>query len=43
MNAGNGSFSDFHIWREDFDERLKANTELSKITDAIWREFESYA
>jgi len=39
MNAGNGSFSDFHVWRENFDERLKANQELSKIVESIWREF----
>jgi len=43
MNAGNGSFSDFHIWREDFDERVKANAELNKVTEAIWSEFESNA
>jgi hypothetical protein len=43
MTAGNGSFSDFHIWREDFDERVKANAELNKVTEAIWKEFESNA
>ena len=40
MNAGNGSFSDFHIWRENFDERVKANAELTKVVEAIWGEFE---
>jgi len=43
MTAGNGSFSDFHVWREDFDERVKTNRELSRITEAIWREFELHA
>jgi hypothetical protein len=41
MHAGNGSFSDFHIWRESFDERVRANAELTRVTEAIWREFES--
>lgn len=40
MNGGNGSFSDFHVWRENFEERRKANQELSMITESIWREFE---
>jgi hypothetical protein len=43
MTAGNGSFSDFHVWRESFDERLKANEELNKVTQAIWRAFELHA
>jgi hypothetical protein len=43
MNGGYGTFSDFHIGRDNFDERFKANAELKKVTDAIWREFESNA
>jgi hypothetical protein len=43
MNGGNGSFSDFHIWRENFDERVTANNELSRITGAIWQVFETDA
>ncbi len=35
MNSGNGSFSDFYIQREDFDERVEANKELSKIKNNI--------
>ena len=43
MNAGNGSFSEFHTWRDDFEQRVEANKELSKITEAIWQEFEANA
>jgi hypothetical protein len=43
MNAGSGTFSDFHIWRDNFAERVKANEELNKITEAIWRELEPHA
>lgn len=35
MNSGNGSFSDYHVWREDFDERVEANEELIKIKSNI--------
>ena len=38
INAGNGSFSDFHIWRNDFDERVKENEKL----DRIKRELEDF-
>ena len=43
MNAGNGSFSDFHVWRDSIHDRVKANSELSGLTEAIRREFESHA
>lgn len=43
MNGGNGSFSDFHIWRDDFQERVDLNKEISRTTEAIWREFEAHA
>ena len=35
MNSGNGSFSDFFIWREDFDERLEANKVLTNLRNNI--------
>jgi hypothetical protein len=40
MNAGNGSFSDFYIWRNEFTERIEANNEVTSLTESIWREFE---
>lgn len=36
MHAGYGSFSEYFIWREDFDERVKANKRLDEIRDEIW-------
>ena len=35
MNRGNGSFSDFYIWREDFDERVIENNKFIEIKDEI--------
>ena len=35
MNSGNGSFSDFFIWREDFNERVEANKVLTKLRSDI--------
>uniref|UniRef100_UPI003318CEDF hypothetical protein n=1 Tax=Psychrobacter sp. TB20-MNA-CIBAN-0197 TaxID=3140453 RepID=UPI003318CEDF len=35
MNNGNGSFSDFYIWREDFDERVVENNKFIEIKDKI--------
>lgn len=35
MNSGNGSFSEYYIHREGFDERIEANQELSTIKDNI--------
>lgn len=32
LNAGYGSFSDFYLWRDDFDERVRANEEFEKHT-----------
>lgn len=37
MNNGNGSFSDFYIWREDFDERVLENKNFMKIKNDISR------
>lgn len=42
MNSGNGSFSDFHVWREDFGERVEANQELTKIKSNITDLISSY-
>lgn len=33
--AGNGSFSDFNIWKDDYYERKKANKELDKLNNKI--------
>jgi len=35
-----GSFSDYCIWKEDFEERVRANQELYGLTDKLWRIFE---
>ncbi|ETS33646.1 hypothetical protein BB987_14870 [Photorhabdus temperata] len=35
MLRGNGSFSDYFIWRDDFDERVKANEEFDRIKNEI--------
>jgi hypothetical protein len=40
INAGNGSFSDFYIWRNEFTERIEANNEVNSLTESIWRQFE---
>ena len=36
MVSGNGSFSDYFIWRDDFDERKNANKILDKLKNNIW-------
>lgn len=36
MDAGNGSFSDYYIWRDDFDERFRLNKIYQEIKDKIW-------
>lgn len=36
MISGNGSFSDFFIWHDDFDDREKANKELDRVRADIW-------
>ena len=35
MNRGNGSFSDFYIWIEDFDQRVVENNKFIEIKDEI--------
>ena len=32
-----GGLSDFYIWKDDEDERIKVNTELSDIGNELWR------
>lgn len=39
MFRGNGSFSDFYIWRDDFEERVYENEKLDILKDKIWSEF----
>lgn len=39
MHGGNGSFSDFYIWRDDFNEREKYNLNLNDIKGKIWETF----
>ena len=34
--AGNGSFSDYCIWRDDPEDRAKANKEFDLLIDEIW-------
>ena len=36
MVSGNGGFSDYFIWREDFDDRELANKELDNLRVNIW-------
>lgn len=36
MVSGNGSFSDFFIWRDDFDKREIANKKLDSVRSDIW-------
>ena len=42
MNGGNGSFSFFFIWREDFDERVIENNNFMKIKNQISKILTSY-
>ena len=37
MSCGAGSFADFMIWREDFDERQKLNEELESLINKAWK------
>lgn len=32
-----GGLSDFYIWKDDEDERIKVNIPLSNIGDELWR------
>jgi hypothetical protein len=37
MNSGQGSFADFMVWRDDFDERQKLNQEFESLADKAWK------
>ncbi len=41
MVSGNGSFSDYYIWRDEFSERLKENKELDWIREQIWEKVDA--
>lgn len=34
-----GGLTEFFIWKSDFDERVKANENLDKISDELWQIF----
>lgn len=36
MLSGNGSFSDFYIHAEDFEERRRLNKPLDQLRDSLW-------
>lgn len=42
MNSGQGSFADFMIWRDDFDEREKINKKFSRLADDAWEILNRY-
>ena len=35
MYGGNGSFSDYHLWHDDYNERVKSNIPLDSIKSNI--------
>jgi Zn-finger domain-containing protein len=37
MEQGNGSFTDFYIWRDDEKERSEANKFLDSVRSKIWK------
>lgn len=37
MNGGSGSFADFMVWRDDFDERERLNQEFEALADKAWK------
>lgn len=40
MNKGAGSFDDYNIWHDDFDVRKKANAEIDRLRDRLWKAFD---
>ena len=36
MTAGAGSFADFHVWRSDFEERVRLNRQLGQVRNQLW-------
>ncbi|MDM0076976.1 hypothetical protein QTH90_21380 [Variovorax sp. J2P1-59] len=39
MNRGAGSFADYNVWGEDFDERVELNQPLDRIRADLWQRF----
>ena len=39
MNRGAGSFADYNIWAEDFDERVELNRPLDHLRTELWQRF----
>ena len=37
MNSGQGSFSDYMIWRQDMDEMQKLNQEFQLLVNKAWQ------
>lgn len=40
--TGKGGLTDFYVWDDDFDKRLKINEPYEKITDELWDIFKDY-
>ena len=36
MHGGAGSFSDYFIWRDDFDQRKEANKAFEALSSRLW-------
>lgn len=39
MCQGNGSFSDYNVWHEDFEARRKLNEPLDRLRGDLWDAF----
>ena len=39
MNSGAGSFADYNVWADDFDERVKLNRPLDHLRTELWKQF----
>lgn len=42
MNSGQGGFSDFFLWRDDFEERVAANAHFKGLKSKIWAILERF-
>lgn len=40
LNRGQGGFSDYNIWLDDFEERQKANSNLDDLRVQLWKAFD---
>lgn len=40
--TGKGGLTDFYVWDDDFDKRLKINEPYEKIIDELWDIFKDY-